>query len=115
MTEAQKTKFKRLCDELDKVDAATKLSSYDNMCSWLRKDHYSFYQNVKNDLYELWEEVKKIASNILEGVGKGAAAVVFTPIVGIIEGVEEGFENGLEAGVKKGFKSMGKFLDEIFD
>lgn len=114
MTEAQKDKFRRLCDELDKVDAATNLSSYDNMCGWLRRDHYSFYLSVKNDLYELWEEVKRVASDILEGVGKGAAAVVFAPIVGVIEGVAEGFENGLEAGVKKGLKAMDNFLDNIF-
>lgn len=114
MTDDQKKKFKHLCIQLEKAEAATKLSTYDNMCEWLRRDHYSFYLTVKKDLYELWEEVKKMASDILVGIGKGTAAVVLTPIVGVVEGVSEGFENGLEAGVKKGFKAMGDFLDGIF-
>lgn len=96
MTEAQKDKFKQLCYELDKVEAAKNLKSYDNMCDWLRKDHYSFYNQVKNNLYELWEEVKKIASDILEGVAIGAAVVVAAPVIGLYEGI----------------KAIGKWLDE---
>lgn len=114
MTEAQRRRFHRLCDEMDKQQAQSNLGSYDNMCSWLRRDHYSFYLQVKDDLWELWEEVKQLVSDILEGFGKVSAATVITPIVGVYEGVKEGFENGLEAGVKKGFKAMGNFLDDIF-
>lgn len=96
MTEAQKNKFKQFCNELDKAEAATNLKSYDNMCDWLREDHYSFYNQVKDDLYELWEEVKKIASDILEGVAIGAAVVVAAPVIGLYEGI----------------KAIGKWLDE---
>lgn len=114
MTEEQKIRFHKFCDGLDKAEAEKNLGSYDNMCSWLRRDHYSFYLQVKDNLWELWEEVKQIASDILEGLGKVSAAAVITPIVGVYEGVKEGFENGLEAGVKKGFKAMGNILDDIF-
>ena len=89
MTEAQKNKFKQLCNELDKAEAAKNLKSYDNMCDWLRKDHYSFYNQVKNNLYELWEEVKKIASDIF-AIGVGIA------VIGIYEGI----------------KAIGKWLDD---
>ncbi len=114
MTEAQKIKFHRMCDEMDKQTAQTNLGSYNNMCDWLRRDHYYFYLQVKDNLWELWEEVKQIAADILEGLGKVSAAAVITPIVGVYEGFKEGFENGLEAGVKKGFKAMGNILDDIF-
>lgn len=92
MTEAQKNKFKQLCYELDKAEAAKNLKSYDNMCDWLRKDHYSFYNQVKNNLYELWEEVKKIASDIF-AIGVGIAVA---PVIGIYEGI----------------KAIGKWLDD---
>ncbi|MDM8146812.1 hypothetical protein QUW02_12935 [Bacteroides eggerthii] len=96
MTEAQKNKFKQLCYELDKAEAAKNLKSYDNMCDWLRKDHNSFYNQVKDNLYELWEEVKNIVSDILEGIGLGAAIVIAAPVVGVIEGI----------------KAIGKWLDD---
>lgn len=114
MTEAQKQKFHRMCDEMDKQTTQANLSSYENMCSWLRRDHYSFYLQVKDDLYELWNEVKTIVGNIAEGVVLGVGGAVLAPVVGVYAGVKEGMENGLEAGVKKGFKEMGKFLNDIF-
>lgn len=114
MTEAQRQKFHRICDEMDRQTAQANLSTYDNMCGWLRREQYDFYIQVKDNLLELWEEAKQIASDILEGFGKLSAAAVVTPVVGIYEGVKEGLENGLEAGVKKGFKAMGDFLDELF-
>lgn len=114
MTEAQRQKFHRLCDELNAVDAASNLSSYDNMCSWLRSDHYGFYLEVKDYLYELWQEIKSALSSIAEGALKTTAAVVGAPIVGLVEGVKEGLNNGVEAGVKKGVKAIGSFLDDLF-
>ena len=68
MTEAQRIKFHRMCDEMDKQSVGTNLGSYDNMCNWLKRDHYSFYLQVKDDLMELWNEVKTIVGNIAEGV-----------------------------------------------
>ena len=84
-----------------------------NFSTWLREKNYNLYRRLYPYIDEIFNALKNIASDILEGVGKGAAAVVFTPIVGVIEGVAEGFENGLEAGVKKGFKAMGNFLDDL--
>ena len=92
---------------------ATLVIDFDHFCSWLRGEDSSFYYAIRGKLREVWNEIKSTIGEIAEGVGKGAAAVVFTPIVGVIEGVAEGFENGLEAGVKKGFKAMGNFLDDL--
>ena len=115
MTEAQRIKFHRMCDEMDKQSVGTNLGSYDNMCNWLKRDHYSFYLQVKDDLMELWNEVKTIVGNIAEGVVLGVGGAVLAPVVGVYAGVKEGLENGVEAGVKEGFKAVGKFFDELFD
>lgn len=97
MTEAQRRKFHRLCDEMDRQQAQSNLGSYDNMCNWLRRDHYSFYLDVRNNLSELWDELQTFIGEILEGVAIGAAAVVALPIIGAVEGI----------------KAIGKWLDDL--
>lgn len=113
MTEAQRIKFHRMCDEMDKQDTQANLGSYGNMCSWLQRDHYSFYLQVKDELHELWNEVKTIVGNIAGGVVLGMGGAVLAPVVGVYAGVKEGLENGVEAGVKEGFKAVGKFFNEL--
>lgn len=114
MTEAQRIKFHSFVDKMDKADAAKNLKSYENMCGWLRQDHYSFYIQVKDSLRELWNEIKSTVNDILEGAVLGVTGMATAPIIGVYAGVKEGLENGVEAGVKKGFKAMGKFLDDLF-
>lgn len=97
MTEAQRKKFHRLCNELDAVEAASNLGSYENMVDWLRRDHYSFYLDVRNFLHDLWDEIKSTVSDIAEGLAIGAAVVVAAPIVGVVEGV----------------KAIGRWLDDL--
>lgn len=121
MTEAQRKKFHRLCNELDAVEAASNLGSYNNMVDWLRRDHYSFYLEVKNILYELWEEIKSTVSEIGEaaaafgeGFLKGSATLTVTPVVAVVEGVKEGFKNGLDAGIDKAISESKKFLKDLW-
>ena len=113
LTPSERARFDRMWSGLAAGKKATAVLDFEHFCSWLRGEDTSFYYAIKNKLQDLWNEVKSTIGEIAEGVGKGAAAVVVTPIVGIIEGVAEGFENGLEAGVKKGFKAMGNFLDDL--
>lgn len=113
LTPSERERFDRIWSELSGSRKATAVLDFEHFCSWLRGEDSSFYYAIKNKLQDLWEEVKSTIGEIAEGVGKGAAAVVVTPIVGIIEGVAEGFENGIEAGIKKGFKAMGNFLDDL--
>lgn len=113
MTEEQRRKIHKFCDELDAAEAASNLGSYDNMVSWLRRDHYTFYLEVKNILREVWEEIKSTVSDIVEGVATGVLGVAATPFVGLYEGFKEGLDNGFEAGVKKGFKAIGDFWDDL--
>ena len=113
MTEAQRKRFHLMCDEMDKQETQANLGSYDNMCSWLRRDHYSFYLQVKDELRELWNEVKTIVGNIAGGVVLGMGGAVLAPVVGVYAGVKEGLENGVEAGVKEGFKTVGRFFNEL--
>lgn len=97
MTEAQRRKFHRLCDEMDRQQAQSNLGSYDNMCSWLRRDHYSFYLEVRNNLSELWDEIQEFIGDLFEGLAIGAAAVVALPVIGAVEGI----------------KAIGKWLDDL--
>lgn len=115
LTPSERERFDRIWRGLSGSRKATALLDFEHFCSWLRGEDSSFYYAIKNKLQDLWEEVKSTIGEIAEGVGKGAAVVVVTPIVGIIEGVAEGFENGIEAGIKKGFKAMGNFLDDLLN
>lgn len=89
-------------------------SNKDSFKSWLRNSYFGLYLKVSPYIDEIWSQVKEIATGLLEAIGVGAAAVVATPIIGVVEGIKEGLDNGFEAGVSKAFKSMGEVLDDLF-
>ena len=92
----------------------TMTNDYGQFEKWIKTEDPVFYRSIQHKLREAWEEFKRLATDILEGIGKVSAAVIVTPIVGIVEGLSEGFEKGLGAGVEKAFDKMGSFLDDLF-
>jgi len=115
LSPSEKARFDRIWGEMAMAKKAEAVVDFDHFCQWLRGEDYSFYNAIKEKLYELWESVKETAGDIAEGFAKGFAAVAVTPIVGIAEGIEKTFEDGPIEGVKHGFKKMGEFLDDLFD
>lgn len=97
MTDAQRARVRQLCQQLDREDAKQKLNSYDNMCKWLKDDHYSFYLQVKDCLIDVWNEIKSILEDIFEGIFEVGVCIAAAPVVLAVEGL----------------KALGKFLDDL--
>ena len=108
---------KRLMIHIHKLQGGkvqTMTNDYGQFEKWIKTEDPTFYRSIQHKLREAWEEFKRLATDILEGIGKAGAALTIAPAISIIEGVKEGFENGLVAGVEKGFDVLGKCLDDLF-
>ena len=110
----EKKRLLKLFDELEGGRRDEVTSEYGHFEIWIKTADPIFYRSIQHKLREAWEEFKRLATDILEGIGKAGAALTIAPAISIIEGVKEGFENGLVAGVEKGFDVLGKCLDDLF-
>ena len=90
-------------------------NDYGQFENWIKTEDPVFYRSIQHKLREAWEEFKRLATDILEGIGKAGAALTIAPAISIIEGVKEGFKNGPVAGIEKGFDVLGKCLDDLFE
>lgn len=114
LTEAEKQRVLSFIHKNSPEIIGKSAADFNHFNNWIKNEDPTFHRSIQHKLRDVWEEFKKLATSILEGIGIVSAAVIVTPIVGIVEGVSEGLENGLAAGVEKAFNEMGDFLGRLF-
>ena len=110
----ERERLEDILGKMTQTNVSIATSNYGNFCDTIKNEDPTFYRSIQHKLREAWEEFKRLATDILEGIGKTGVALTIAPAISIIEGVKEGFENGLVAGVEKGFDVLGKCLDDLF-
>lgn len=88
LSPSEKVRFDRMWSGLSGGKKATAVLDFEHFCSWLRGEDSTFFDEIKEKMKELWDEVRASIGEFAEGVAEGVAIVTLAPVVGVVEGIK---------------------------